>query len=112
MSKFFESQQVKDSIEEIQKMQADIYKDSIGYVAMNAEQRIEHIDKMAVLLEKQRILHTRMQLDPDPLAKEMLDKMRMTATSLGIPDNVSFDELFKNMDHIIKTMKMGIQPPA
>ena len=53
-----------------------------------------------------------MQLDPDPQAKEMLDKMRMTATSLGIPDNVSFDELFKNMDHIIKTMKMGIQPPA
>ena len=95
MSKFFESQQVKDSI---------------GYVAMNAEQRIEHIDKMEVLLEKQRILHTRMQLDPDPQAKEMLNKMRMTATSLGIPDNVSFDELFTNMDHIIKTMKMGIRP--
>ena len=41
---------------------------------MNAEQRIEHIDKMEVLLEKQRILHTRMQLDPDPQAKEMLNK--------------------------------------
>jgi len=110
MSKFFESQQVKDSVDEIQQMQSEIYKDSIGYVAMNAEQRIDHIDKMEVLLEKQRILHTRMQLDPDPAAKEMLNKMRMTATSLGIPDNVTFDELFTNMDHIIKTMKMGIRP--
>ena len=107
---FFDSQQVKDSIDEIQKLQAEVYAASISFYGMTAKQRIEHIDLMEILLEKQRILHTRMELDPDPQAKEMLDKMRMTATGLGIPDNVTFNELFKQMEHIIKTMKMGIKP--
>ena len=109
---FFDSELVRNEIKEIQDMQQEIYKDSIGYVAMTSQQRLEHIDKMEVLLDKQRILHTRMELDTDPKAKEMLNKMRMTATSLGIPDGISFNELFKNMAEIIKGMRMSIETPS
>lgn len=109
---FFDSELVQNEIKEIQDMQKDIYKDSIGYIAMTSNQRLEHISKMEVLLEKQRILHTRMELDPDPKAKEMLNKMKMTATSLGIPDGISFNELFKQMDEILKGMRLSIETPS
>ena len=109
---FFNSELVQNEIKEIQDMQQLIYNDSIGYVAMNSEQRLKHIDAMEVLLEKQRILHTRMELDPDPQAKEMLNKMRMTANALGIPDGISFNELFKYMEDIIRGMRMSIQTPS
>ena len=109
---FFNSELVQNEIKEIQDMQQAIYKDSIGYVAMNSEQRLKHIDAMEVLLEKQRILHTRMEFDPDPQAKEMLNKMRMTANALGIPDGISFNELFKNMEDIIRGMRLSIQTPS
>ena len=104
---FFDSQQVKDSIDEIQKLQGEVYQASVGFYGMTTAQRVEHIDKMEILLEKQRILHTRMELDPDPAAKEMLNKMRKVAVGLGIPEEISFNELFQQMEHIIKTMKMG-----
>ena len=106
---FFDSQQVKDSIDEIQKLQGEVYQASVGFFGMTTAQRVEHIDKMEILLEKQRILHTRMELDPDPAAKEMLNKMRKVAVGLGIPEEISFNELFQQMEHIIKTMKMGMQ---
>ena len=109
---FFDSELVQNEIKEIQDMQKDIYKDSIGYIAMTSNQRLDHIGRMEVLLEKQRILHTRMELDPDPKAKEMLNKMKMTATSLGIPDGISFNELFKQMDEILKGMRLSIETPS
>ena len=39
----------------------------------------------------------------------MLAKMRATAKALGIDDTVSFEELFDNMDRIIKTMKKQVE---
>ena len=43
---------------------------------------------------------------------KMLNKMRMTANALGIPDGISFNELFKNMEDIIRGMRMSIQTPS
>ena len=102
---FFNSELVQNEIKEIQDMQQLIYKDSIGYVAMNSEQRLKHIDAMEVLLEKQRILHTRMELDPDPQAKEMKDNIMDSAEMFGFPKNGDLSLMFGQMNKAIGEMK-------
>lgn len=106
---FFDSEIVQNEIESIMEMQKHIYMSSSRYMLMSSTERLEHIDQMQELLDKQRILHARMSLCKDPEAKQMLEKMRMTARTLGVSDDVSFDELFDNMQRIIQNMKRSIQ---
>ena len=106
---FFDSEIVKKEIREIQELQREVYTSSSAFMFMTAKQRLEHIDLMQELLDKQRVFHARMKLCDDPESKEMLKKMRMTAKSLGISDEVTFDELFDNMQRIIKNMRDSIQ---
>lgn len=106
---FFDSEIVQNEIRAVQDLQKEVYMESARYFLMTQGERLEHIGLMQQLLDKQRILHTRIKLSDDPEANEMLAKMRATAKALGIDDTVSFEELFDNMDRIIESMKKQVE---
>lgn len=106
---FFDSDIVKNEIKAVMELQQEIYLASANYLLLSQDDKIHHIELMQKLLDKQRILHARIKLSDDPEANQMLAKMRATASALGIDDKVSFEELFDNMDRIIKSMKKQVE---
>ena len=73
---FFDSEIVRAEVAAVQEIQEEIVAVSMRYPLMTPSQKIELVDKMFELLEKQKILHARIKLSEDDEAVSMLDKMR------------------------------------
>ena len=56
MSSFFSSELVREEMENITKLQQEIYQKVFEFSTMNRDDKLEHVEKLGVLLDKQRIL--------------------------------------------------------
>ena len=54
MSEFFQSEIVREELDEINKMQAEVYGNMMTFGTLNPEDQKEHIDMLIELLEKER----------------------------------------------------------
>ena len=54
MSEFFKSDIIQEELNEINRMQEKIYGSLLTFSSMSREEKIEHVDLLTVLLEKQR----------------------------------------------------------
>ena len=59
MSGFFDSEFIQKELKEINELQEFLYGSILTFAIMSREDKIEHIDKMTQLLEKQQIMYTR-----------------------------------------------------
>ena len=71
MGKFFDSDHVKREMEEITDLQRELYDVILKFPLMSAEAKVEHIDTVMELLERQQIMWTRLSLTDDPDAIKM-----------------------------------------
>ena len=71
MSDFFDSDIIQKELEIINDLQEEIYGKAFQFDSLNREERLEHIDNLSELLEKQRIMYTRLSLSDDPKASRM-----------------------------------------
>ena len=55
MGKFFESELVREDLDEINQLQQEIYSSTMNFPSMTRENQLEHVDKLTILLEKQKI---------------------------------------------------------
>ena len=76
MSNFFDSDIIQDELKEINQLQEDIYGSVLTFGMMSREDKLEHIEKLEILLEKQRVMYTRLSLSDDPKAVEMKENLR------------------------------------
>ena len=53
MGKFFESDMVRDELTDINQLQQEIYSSTMSFPTMSRKDKLEHIDKLTELLEKQ-----------------------------------------------------------
>ncbi len=67
MSAFFDSEIIKDSLEDINKLQEDVYGKLVHFHLMNHDEQVDHVSKLTDLLDKQRIMYTRLSLSDDPV---------------------------------------------
>lgn len=102
---FFDSEVVRAEMTEIQELQEDIYRNVFTFPTMNREEKLFHVQMLERLLDKQRVLYTRMSLSDDPEAKEMKDRILDSAKSMGLPPNVDMNVIFSNMSKMIDIMK-------
>ena len=72
---------------------------------MPREDKLEHIDKMTILLEKQRIMYTRLSLSDDPQAIEMKENLRRSVALMGFPPETDMNILFSSMTKTIESLK-------
>ena len=105
MSEFFESEIVQDELNEINKMQEEVYGNMMSFNDLDLDEKIEHIEHLSELLDKQKVMYTRLALSDDPQAVEMKEKLRQSVTMLGFPEGTDMISLFKGMDKTIQKMK-------
>ena len=107
MSEFFDSKVVQQSLKEITDIQEEIFNSLFTYRTFTEEDKQEHIDKLRSLIEKQRIMYTRLTLTDDPEAIELKQKIEQSALMLGFPEGTNMSEVFNTMDEtlmqVIKT---------
>lgn len=106
--KFFESEVVQSEMVEISKLQEEIYKNVFTFPTMGKEDKIKHIDLLQRLLDKQKILYTRISLSDDPDAQKMKNRIAESAAMMGLPDNMDINSLFNNMSKVIQAMREGL----
>jgi hypothetical protein len=105
MSKFFDSDIIQEELREINKLQDEIYGSIITFGMMSREDKLEHIDKLTSLLDKQRIMYTRLSLSDDPQAVEMKDNLRKSVALMGFSQETDMQLLFDSMKKTIESLK-------
>jgi hypothetical protein len=108
MSSFFDSDIIQEELKEINKLQEDIYGSILTFGAMDRETKLEHIEKLQMLLEKQRVMYTRLSLSDDPQAVEMKENLRKSVALMGFPPETDMGILFKSMDKTIESLKQYV----
>jgi len=105
---FFESEVVREELEEIHDLQNEIYGNLFDYPNMVKDEKVYHIELLQQLLEKQQVLYTRLSLSDDPEAQNMKEKIIQSATMMGLPPGVDMNIIFNNMKDLIDLMKNQI----
>ena len=102
---FFNSEVVRAELTKIQELQDSVYLNIFTFTAMSKEKKLKHIEMLEELLDKQKILYTRLSLSDDPEAKEMKERILDSAKTMGLPPDVDMNVVFSNMSKMIIVMK-------
>ena len=105
---FFKSDVVRAEIAEINELQEDIYKNVFKFPTMSKEEKLEHVKILEKLLDKQKVLYTRLSLSDDPEAIQMKERITESASMMGLPSNVDMNVIFNNMSSMLDVMKQQI----
>ena len=105
MSEFFNSDIVKEGLDEIHQLQSEIYGNAFKFGTMNREDKLEHIEKLTHLLEKQQLMYTRISLSKDPEAVALKEHLEQSVQLLGFPEGTDMSLLFSGMSHTIDNLK-------
>ena len=105
---FFNSEMVRAELAEISELQEDIYGNVFEFYRMDKDQKMKHVNLLQKLLEKQRVLYTRMSLSDDPEAKEMKERIVDSAKMMGLQEGMDISYMFGNMEKLLETMKEEI----
>lgn len=102
---FFNSEVVRAELTKIQELQDSVYLNIFTFTAMSKEKKLKHIEMLEELLDKQKILYTRLSLSDDPEAKEMKERILDSAKAMGLSPDVDMNVVFSNMSKMIIVMK-------
>ena len=105
---FFNSDIVRAEMTEIQELQEEIYEQVMKFPYMNNADRAYHIDKLELLIEKQKIMYARLSLSDDPQAKQMKKEITESAAMMGLPQNVDMNIIWRQMADMIGLMKQQL----
>jgi len=105
---FFNSDVVRAEMTEIQELQEEIYRSVFQFPSMNKEEKLFHVALLEKLLNKQKVLYTRLSLSDDPEAQEMKERILESAAVMGLPKDVDMNIIFSNMNSMLATMREKI----
>lgn len=105
---FFDSDLVRAELAEISELQEDVYKNVFNFYRMDKKQKVNHVELLQKLLEKQRVLYTRMSLSDDPEAQDIKNKIVESAKLMGLDEGVDISFMFGNMEKALIQMKKDI----
>ena len=105
MSNFFDSEIIQEDLKEMNTLQEEIYGSLLAFSSMDRDARIDKVDKLAMLLEKQRVMYTRLSLSDDPKAVEMKENLRKSVAMMGFPPETDMSMLFNSMNATIEALK-------
>ena len=108
MSEFFKSEIVQEELNEINELQKNIYGSLFSFHTLNREDQLEKVDLLIELLQKQRIMYTRLSLSDDPHAKMMKENIIKSAKEMGFPPTVDLNYMFTNITNVVANMRKSI----
>ena len=108
MSNFFDSDIVREELQEINELQMSIYKNAMKFGTFSREDKVDHIEKLTELLEKQKLMYTRISLSDDPEAVDLKKHLQKSVELMGFPEGTDMALLFSGMSNTIETLKKSI----
>ena len=108
MSNFFSSSVVRQSMEELGKMQEELATQVFLIPFFSKEEKRAHLDLMKVFLEKQKNLFFRMSLSDDPEALDTKNQILKTAKMLGLKEGQGINEFFELLETTIDSLDKQI----
>ena len=105
---FFTSDIVRAEMAEIAMLQEDIYCNVFTFPTMNTEEKKFHIALLEKLLNKQKVLYTRLSLSDDPEAIEMKERIMHSAIMMGMSPGTDMNIILNNMSKMLEVMKEQI----
>jgi len=102
---FFNSDLVRSEISEISELQEQVYQNVFKFPTMTRDEKLGHVTILEKLLNKQKVLYTRLSLSDDPEAQEMKKRITESASMMGLPPNVDMNVIFNNMSKMLEVMK-------
>ena len=108
MSKFFDSEIIQEELEEINELQKTLYSNVMQFPIMEYDDKVEHIDLLTELLEKQKVMYTRLSLSDDPDAVNMKEQLQKSIPLMGFPKGTDMNLLFEGRRETISKLKDNI----
>ena len=105
MSNFFDSDIVREELEEINDLQLSIYKNAMKFGTFSREDKVDHIEKLTELLERQKVMYTRISLSDDKEAIELKNHLQKSVELMGFPEGTDMLLLFSCMSNTIENKK-------
>ena len=109
---FFDSEIVRAEMAEISELQEEIYGSVLQFPFMSNADKLRHVDLLEKLLNKQKVLYTRLSLSDDPSAVEMKEKISQSAAMMGLPPNVDMTIVLGRMSEMLEVMRKQIDSQA
>ena len=105
---FFDSDLVRAEMTEISELQDDVYRNVFNFPKMTSQEQLFHVALLERLIEKQKVLYTRLSLSDDPEAKKMKQNILDSAAMMGLSPNTDMNSVFNNMSKMLDVMKKQI----
>lgn len=102
---FLKSPQVRAGLVEIHELQEEIMSCAMTFPQMEIEDQYDHIEKLETLLEKQRLMYTRISLSDDPEAKKLKDQLIDSVKLIGLQQDLSVPQMFDMMQKTIAHLR-------
>ena len=102
---FFQSDVVRAEMAEISELQEEVYNNVFKFPTLSKEDQRYHVDILERLLEKQRVMYTRLSLSDDPDAKQMKEQITQSAAMMGLPKGADINNVFNDMSKAVSLMK-------
>ena len=104
-SKFFQSELVRGDIQEMATLQEFCFRSAANLALLSNEAKLEYFEALELLLEKQKIFHTRLSLSDDPEAISVMSNMKQAVVMLGADPNLTVEKMFDDLSNKIKNFK-------
>ena len=108
MSDFFKSEIVMEELREINELQEDVYVNIMKFGRMSKTEKVEHVDKLSTLLEKQKVMYARLSLSNDPEALKMKENLQKSMTLMGFSPDTDMNYLFQSFGETIKSLRESL----
>ena len=105
---FFQSDVVRAEMAEIQELQEEVYGNIFKFPSLPKSDQQYHIELLERLLEKQKVMYTRLSLSDDPEAKAMKKQITDSAAMMGLPSGTDINAMFSEMSRGVSFMKQQI----
>jgi hypothetical protein len=105
MSRFFDSEQVRESLFELDELQHKLFTDLLELPFSDSDKKREHLKMMKEFLEKQKVFIFRMSLSDDPDAVEMKNRIFHSAEMFGLEPGDNINTFFAKMEESIEKLE-------
>ena len=103
--RFLDSEIVQKEMQEIETLQKKVYGSVFNFPNMNREDKMNHIEILEELINKQQIFYKRLSLSDDPKAKEIRDTVMESAEMFGFKSDGDLSLMFAQIAEAIKEMR-------
>ena len=109
MSDFFDSEIVKESLEDIKELQdlvtSNLIDTALAPITGYEDDEMEQLDLIEELLEKQKLMYFRCKLSEDEDALLVAENMRDSLRQMGMPRGATVEEMFDKLKGTIRKLR-------